>query len=72
MRLFIMRHGEAVGRAETDAARALTEKGREDVITMVQRHSDDLAVIDEIWASPYTRAQQTADLVAQCLCKNTV
>ncbi len=66
-----MRHGEAVANAETDAQRELTLQGREDIAQMAVSYGQQLANVDEIWASPYIRAQQTADIMAAHL-KKTV
>ncbi|WP_163576990.1 phosphohistidine phosphatase SixA [Halomonas faecis] len=68
-RLLIMRHGEA-GPGSPDAARELTAQGEQEA----QRMADWLAARDEIaasrlrlFASPYVRAQQTAEAVAEAL-----
>lgn len=65
MRIWILRHGEAEPNAATDAERALTDAGRAEAIHMAEQlagHS-----LDVILASPYRRAQQTAELVRQQL-----
>jgi len=67
VQLFIMRHGEAEPRAESDSQRELTDQGRQDIAQMVQRYSSDLAAVDVIWVSPYVRAQQTAEIVSGVL-----
>ena len=72
MQVFIMRHGEAAAGATSDAARQLTEEGREDVVTIVTRYQDELKLADEVWCSRYTRAQQTAELVADIIDKPVV
>lgn len=69
MNVFIMRHGEAETHAETDMSRELSHQGREDIAQMASTYSDELAQVDVIWCSSYTRAQQTADIVAQRLQK---
>lgn len=65
MRLWLLRHGEAQPNAQTDAARALTALGHEQVrkaaLQLVGRP------IRQIIASPYLRTQQTAALVAEVL-----
>lgn len=61
MRIWVLRHGEAEPRAVTDAQRQLTETGRNEVLTMTRRLQSES--LDVILASPYTRAQQTAELV---------
>ena len=72
MRLFIMRHGEAAVGADADAQRELTPEGREDIQWMANHYQAELAIIDEIWVSPYLRAQQTASIVADTLNKPVI
>ena len=65
MKLWILRHGEAESHASSDAQRNLTERGREEVL-----HSAAHLIgqpISAIIASPYARAQQTAQLVREAL-----
>ena len=65
MRLWLLRHGEAQAQAATDAERALTPRGRAEVLQVaVQLQDRPLAMI---LVSPYVRAQQTAALVAEAL-----
>lgn len=61
MTLWLLRHGEAEPRSEGDEFRPLTDRGR----TEVRRSAERLLGqrIDVIYASPYVRAQQTAELV---------
>lgn len=65
MRLWLLRHGEAQHFAPQDALRALTEQGRQDVLASAARLRD--RPLEAILASPYVRARQTAELVAQSL-----
>lgn len=65
MRLWVLRHGQAEPHAATDAKRPLTEFGRQEVLGMVQRLLQEPP--DVILASPYLRAQQTAELVREQL-----
>ena len=65
MKLWVLRHGEAESHAPSDAQRNLTERGREEVL-----HSAAHLIgqpISAIIASPYARAQQTAQLVREAL-----
>ncbi|MNZ21298.1 Phosphohistidine phosphatase SixA [compost metagenome] len=65
MKLWVLRHGEAEPRANTDAERRLTAHGREQVL-----HSAAHLLgqpLQAIIASPYVRAQQTAALVHDTL-----
>ena len=61
MKIWILRHGQAEGMAASDEARQLTLHGREEATLM----ADYLAEVplDGILASPYRRAQQTAETV---------
>lgn len=72
MQLFIMRHGEAESRAESDMHRELTAQGKGDIAQMAETYADDLASVDIIWASPYARAQQTAQIMSTALGKPVV
>ena len=65
MKLWILRHGEAEQQARTDADRPLTAHGREEVL-MSAAHLMGKP-LRCIIASPYVRAQQTAELVRQAL-----
>nr|WP_268935011.1 phosphohistidine phosphatase SixA [Pseudomonas edaphica] len=60
-----MRHGEAEGHARTDAERNLTEHGRGEVLRSAAHLIGQ--PISAIIASPYVRAQQTAQLVRDAL-----
>jgi len=65
MKLWVLRHGEAHNQATSDAARELTQHGREQVL-----HSAAHLLgkpLQAIYASPYVRAQQTAALVHEAL-----
>lgn len=67
MNILIMRHGDAVRTAASDAARTLTEKGKQDVFNVAQAIGSDDISIDRIISSTYTRALETAHIVAQVL-----
>jgi phosphohistidine phosphatase len=65
VKLWILRHGEAEPRANSDAERRLTSHGREQVL-----YSAALLLgqpLQAILVSPYVRAQQTAALVQETL-----
>lgn len=65
MRLWLLRHGEAFPQAPTDAERPLTPQGRQEVLhSAVQLEGRPIAAI---LASPYLRAQQSAELVRQAI-----
>lgn len=64
MKLYVLRHAEAVDHAPTDAARELTARGLEQaraVGTFCQRHG---LTPELVLTSPYRRAVQTAELFA--------
>ncbi|OXR29972.1 phosphohistidine phosphatase SixA [Pseudomonas umsongensis] len=67
MKLWVLRHGEAEphGSKPHDSERELTANGREEVL----RAAANLVgqPLTAIYASPYTRAQQTAQLVRDVL-----
>lgn len=65
MKLFILRHGQAESFAASDAARQLTDLGRQEVRSVVRKSADLLAELERVWVSPLVRAQQTADVVAE-------
>jgi phosphohistidine phosphatase len=65
MKLWILRHGEAQAHAPTDAERNLTEHGRAEVLRSAAHLIGQ--PLSAIIASPYARAQQTAQLVREAL-----
>jgi phosphohistidine phosphatase len=65
VKLWILRHGEAEGHAPSDAERNLTEHGRAEVLRSAAHLIGQ--PITAIIASPYVRAQQTAQLVREAL-----
>jgi phosphohistidine phosphatase len=65
MKLWILRHGEAHSQARSDAERELTAHGRDEVLNSAARLLGK--PLTRIIASPYIRAQQTAELVHQVL-----
>ncbi|MDB6051757.1 MAG: phosphohistidine phosphatase SixA [Pseudomonas sp.] len=65
MKLWILRHGEAHSQARSDAERELTAQGRDEVLNSAAHLLGK--PLTRIIASPYLRAQQTAQLVHQVL-----
>lgn len=61
--LYIMRHGEAVPVAAKDSERTLSEYGKQQVAAAA-KHLVGVN-LDRCIASPYLRAQQTANIVVQ-------
>ncbi len=65
MKIWVLRHGEAQANARSDAERELTGHGRSQVLSSAAHLLGK--PLDRIIASPYVRAQQTAELVRQAL-----
>ncbi|MFI2810436.1 MULTISPECIES: phosphohistidine phosphatase SixA [Microbulbifer] len=64
MQLLILRHGEAEPMVGEDSERQLTDRGRAQVAWICDRRAEELAQVRAIWASPFVRTQQTAQIVA--------
>lgn len=73
MLICIMRHGdaEAYSGEATDAARELTAAGRAGNRRVAEQLGQKQALFNEVWVSPYVRAQQTADDVLRLYPANT-
>ena len=68
MRIFIMRHGEAQNFAPSDAERPLTTRGELESKQMANQLAPHLGEkLDIVWVSPYLRAQQTWQVMADQL-----
>lgn len=65
MQVYIMRHGDAVIQAASDAVRPLTQKGKDDSVLMAQWLQNQGIRIDTVLVSPYLRAEQTREIVSQ-------
>ncbi|POF38947.1 phosphohistidine phosphatase SixA [Pseudomonas laurylsulfativorans] len=66
MKLWVLRHGEAEPYgSRPDSERALTDHGRKEVLSSAARLMGQ--PLTAIYASPYLRAQQTAQLVREAL-----
>lgn len=65
MRVWILRHGQAEPSAINDAERRLTDAGRAEVADMAEQLAGH--ALEAIIASPYRRAQQTAELMREQL-----
>jgi phosphohistidine phosphatase len=67
MKIWVLRHGEAVphGSRPHDSERELTEHGRKEVLSSAAQLIGQ--PLTAIYASPYLRAQQTAQLVRETL-----
>lgn len=64
MRLFLLRHGQAEPYTIPDETRQLTEKGRLQTAEIAEHYLINVKW-DAIWASPFIRAQQTAQIVLE-------
>lgn len=67
MQVLIMRHGDAVYEAASDAERPLTDQGRDESSLMARWLSRKVADIDRVLVSPYLRARQTLDTLQEYL-----
>lgn len=67
MKLWVLRHGEAVphGSRPHDSERELTDHGRKEVLRSAEQLMGK--PLTAIYASPYLRAQETAHLVREVL-----
>jgi len=61
MNLYLLRHGEAESRAYNDPERQLTSRGRHEIEQVARQFAVRQLPLDCCFASPYTRAQQTAE-----------
>ncbi len=65
--MFLLRHGEAQLFADSDPQRALTSAGYHQTTEILTQSKVELQAVTKIIASPYVRAQQTAELVSEFL-----
>lgn len=65
MKLWLLRHGEAEPQARRDAERRLTAHGIKEALKSAAQLAGQ--PLDGILASPYVRAQETAELVREAL-----
>lgn len=63
MQLLIVRHGEAEAQAPADSLRSLTPRGRNETQQLGNAITRQSFTPAQIWASPYVRAQQTAQIL---------
>lgn len=66
MKLYIVRHGEA-GSAQTDSARELTERGRNQAQSAANWLANKVKEPVVLWSSPYQRTLQTAKFISDTL-----
>ncbi len=62
MNIYLLRHGQAVQAAERDSLRSLTPLGAQDIELLARTFVARGHKIDRCFASPYLRAQQTAEI----------
>jgi len=69
MRIYLVRHSEAVGRIPSmpDTARYLSAQGRVSFREMARRFRDAGGLPTRILTSPYVRAVQTAEILSETL-----
>ena len=67
MKLYFLRHGEAVDHAATDHERQLTARGSQRIATAAQVLKSLGIQPQHIYSSPRVRAQQTAEIVGAVL-----
>ncbi|WP_428771679.1 phosphohistidine phosphatase SixA [Vibrio sp.] len=73
MKIFIMRHGEAEPFADSDAERELTKRGRSQSIAVARACQEQgCGHFSKVLVSPYTRAQQTWQVLAGCMSADSV
>lgn len=65
--LFLLRHAEAVSTAESDRARSLTAKGREDAAVLARKMVALRIIPDYVVCSPAKRAQETCGVLMETL-----
>lgn len=65
MKIVVMRHGDAVSGADNDASRVLTELGLSQSRTMASWLAPQWSKFDKVLVSPYLRAQQTWQGIAE-------
>lgn len=70
--IVLMRHGEAEPYSGQDSARRLTQRGREQASLTGRWLRDQKLPVSHIVASPYIRAQQSAQCIADSLALNVL
>jgi len=69
MKLYLVRHGDASA-AASDAARPLSQKGKEQIRKIAGFLQKSGVKTKVIWHSGLLRAQQTAEIIAEFLCSH--
>jgi len=63
--LILFRHSDAVASASSDFERRLTERGREKLRLIAEEAKSLLPSVDRILSSPYLRAMESAQILAE-------
>lgn len=72
MQVFIMRHGDAALDAASDSVRPLTSCGCDESRLMANWLKGQKVDIERVLVSPFLRAEQTLDVVGECMNLPTV
>lgn len=64
MQIFLIRHGDAELEADSDALRMLSSRGKADCWNIARQLSGRQGDVDTMLVSPYLRARQTAEQLA--------
>lgn len=72
MIITLFRHGHAESYANTDAERPLSHKGIRQALSAAEQLAAKVQKFDEIWVSPYVRAQQTWQQASQFIAGKVV
>ena len=67
MQVFIMRHGDAALDAASDSVRPLTSCGCDESRLMANWLKGQKVDIERVLVSPFLRAEQTLDVVGECI-----
>ena len=67
MQVFNMRHGDAALDAASDSVRPLTSCGCDESRLMANRLKGQKVDIERVLVSPFLRAEQTLDVVGECM-----
>ena len=67
MKLYILRHGDAVTHMSPDSERPLSSIGEQEVASVAQRCAERLKNVEQVISSPYLRARQTAAILLRTL-----
>ena len=67
MQVFIMRHGDAALDAASDSVRPLTTNGCDESRLMANWLKGQKVEIERVLVSPFLRAEQTLDVVGECM-----